>query len=165
MGSPRCCSSALKVGIFPVRIQVALYPAAHFDNIGGLKPRRRSRAGVVVRRVEQIRYDNERFQAEVVFTMDGRYKFPDRHHRQHPHLRLSGEQYLGLDPGGEAKTLAPGEVIKNPVGRCARKLISQFMFGKAEGDSHRPRRRLNRTTTETGGGLAASGKSHEEQHT
>jgi phospholipid/cholesterol/gamma-HCH transport system substrate-binding protein len=62
---------------FRVGIQSPYTLSAHFDNIGGLKVRAPVKsAGVLVGRVEEIRYDNERFQAEVVFTVDGRYKFP-----------------------------------------------------------------------------------------
>jgi phospholipid/cholesterol/gamma-HCH transport system substrate-binding protein len=42
---------------------------------------------------------------------------------------LLGEQYLGLEPGGEEKTLAPGETIKKTQSAVVlEKLISQFMF-------------------------------------
>jgi phospholipid/cholesterol/gamma-HCH transport system substrate-binding protein len=69
---------ALKVGsISGSGIQSPYTLSAHFDNIGGLKVRAPVKsAGVLVGRVEEIRYNNERFQAEVVFTVDGRYKFP-----------------------------------------------------------------------------------------
>jgi hypothetical protein len=84
---------------------------------------------VLVGRVEQIRYDNERFQAEVVFTVDGRYKFPVDTFANILTSGLLGEQYLGLEPGGEDKILAPGDVIKKTQSAVVlEKLISQFMF-------------------------------------
>ncbi|HQX08004.1 MAG TPA: outer membrane lipid asymmetry maintenance protein MlaD, partial [Zoogloea sp.] len=104
-----------------------------FDNIGGLKVRAPVKvAGVLVGRVSEIRYDNERFQAEVVFTVDGRYKFPTDTFANILTSGLLGEQYLGLDPGGEDKLLAAGDVIKKTQSAVVlEKLISQFMFSKA----------------------------------
>ena len=111
---------------------------ARFDNIGGLKVRAPVKvAGVLVGRVSEIHYDNERFQAEVVFTVDGRYKVPTDTFANILTSGLLGEQYLGLDPGGEEKMLAPGDVIKKTQSAVVlEKLISQFMFSKAaEGDT------------------------------
>ena len=106
---------------------------AKFNNIGSLKVRAPVKvAGVLVGRVSEIRYDNERFQAEVVFTVDSRYKFPTDTFANILTSGLLGEQYLGLDPGGEEKTLAPGDVIRKTQSAVVlEKLISQFMFNKA----------------------------------
>ncbi len=106
---------------------------AKFDNIGGLKPKSAVKSsGVVVGRVEQIRYDNERFQAEVVFTVDGRYKFPVDTFANILTSGLLGEQYIGLDVGGDEKMLSPGDSIsKTQSAVVLEKLISQFMFDKA----------------------------------
>jgi phospholipid/cholesterol/gamma-HCH transport system substrate-binding protein len=50
---------------------------ANFDNIGGLKPKAAVRsAGVVVGRVADIRFDDERYQARIDLDMDTRFKFP-----------------------------------------------------------------------------------------
>ena len=125
---------ALKVGsISGSDIQSPYLLSARFDNIGGLKVRAPVKvAGVLVGRVAEIRYDNERFQAEVVFTVDGRYKFPTDTFANILTSGLLGEQYLGLDPGGEEKLLAPGDVIKKTQSAVVlEKLISQFMFSKA----------------------------------
>lgn len=138
MGIAALLFLALKVGsVSGSEIKSPYTLSAHFDNIGGLKLRAPVRsAGVVVGRVEQIRYDNERFQAEVVFTVDGRYKFPVDTFANILTSGLLGEQYIGLDPGGEDKTLAPGDSIKKTQSAVVlEKLISQFMFSKAEGDS------------------------------
>lgn len=130
---------ALKVGsISGSDIQSPYTLIARFDNIGGLKARAPVKvAGVLVGRVAEIRYDNERFQAEVVFTVDGRYKFPTDTFANILTSGLLGEQYVGLDPGGEDKLLAPGDVIKKTQSAVVlEKLISQFMFNKAaEGDT------------------------------
>jgi len=132
---------ALKVGsISGSGIQSPYTLSAHFDNIGGLKVRAPVKsAGVLVGRVEEIRYNNERFQAEVVFTVDGRYKFPVDTFANILTSGLLGEQYIGLDPGGEEKSLAPGEVIKKTQSAVVlEKLISQFMFDKAADSGSAP---------------------------
>ena len=132
---------ALKVGsISGSGIQSPYTLSAHFDNIGGLKVRAPVKsAGVLVGRVEEIRYNNERFQAEVVFTVDGRYKFPVDTFANILTSGLLGEQYIGLDPGGEEKNLAPGEVIKKTQSAVVlEKLISQFMFDKAADSGSAP---------------------------
>ena len=50
---------------------------AYFENIGGLKVRAPVRsAGVVVGRVDSIRFDNESFEAQVTLNLDKHYAFP-----------------------------------------------------------------------------------------
>ena len=50
---------------------------ARFDNIGGLKVRAPVKAaGVVVGRVAEIHFDNDRFQASVTLAIDKRFQFP-----------------------------------------------------------------------------------------
>ena len=50
---------------------------ARFDNIGGLKPKAAIRsAGVVVGRVDSIRFDDKTFQANVDQALQSSYKFP-----------------------------------------------------------------------------------------
>jgi phospholipid/cholesterol/gamma-HCH transport system substrate-binding protein len=45
---------------------------------------------------------------------------------------LLGEQYIGLDAGGDEAMLQPGELIaKTQSAVVLEKLISQFMFNKA----------------------------------
>lgn len=125
---------ALKVGsISGSGIQSPYTLSAHFDNIGGLKVRAPVKsAGVLVGRVEEIRYDNERFQAEVVFTVDGRYKFPVDTFANILTSGLLGEQYIGLDAGGDEKMFKDGDVVaKTQSAVVLEKLISQFMFSKA----------------------------------
>ena len=125
---------ALKVGsISGSGIQSPYTLSAHFDNIGGLKVRAPVKsAGVLVGRVEEIRYNNERFQAEVVFTVDGRYKFPTDTFANILTSGLLGEQYIGLEPGGDPENIEPGGVIKKTQSAVVlEKLISQFMFNKA----------------------------------
>src|SRR6187401_1274044 len=69
---------AMKVGNLGAERATEVYRVeARFDNIGGLKIRGPVRsAGVLVGRVQEIHFDNERFQAAVTLAMDKRYTFP-----------------------------------------------------------------------------------------
>jgi phospholipid/cholesterol/gamma-HCH transport system substrate-binding protein len=106
---------------------------AKFDNIGGLKVRGPVKsAGVVVGRVSDIRFDPESYEALVTLTIDSRYRFPKDTFASILTAGLLGEQYVGLDAGGDEKMLQAGDVfIKTQSAVVLEKLISQFMFNKA----------------------------------
>ena len=106
---------------------------AKFDNIGGLKVRGPVKsAGVVVGRVTDIRFDPQAYEALVTLTIDGRYQFPKDTFASILTAGLLGEQYIGLDAGGDEKMLKPGDVVaKTQSAVVLEKLISQFMFNKA----------------------------------
>ena len=106
---------------------------AKFDNIGGVKPRAAVRsAGVVVGRVTGIRFDDKTYQAEVTLAMDGRYKFPKDSSAKIMTSGLLGEQYLGIEPGGDTALLEKGGVIKMTQSAVVlENLIGQFLYGKA----------------------------------
>ena len=106
---------------------------ARFDNIGGLKPRAAVRsAGVVVGRVTGIRFDDKLYQAEVTMAMDSRYQFPKDSSAKIMTSGLLGEQYLGLEPGGDTVLLAKGSVITMTQSAVVlENLIGQFLYGKA----------------------------------
>ena len=84
---------------------------AHFENIGGLKPRAPVAAsGVRVGRVSKIEYDGETFQAKVTLNIDNEFNaFPTDTIASIFTAGLLGEQYIGLDPGGEEEILADGD--------------------------------------------------------
>lgn len=107
--------------------------SARFDNIGGLKPRAAVRsAGVVVGRVEAIRFDDQNYQAEVILALDERYKWPKDSSVKILTSGLLGEQYIGLVPGGDTEMLAPGERITLTQSAVVlENLIGQFLYGKA----------------------------------
>jgi phospholipid/cholesterol/gamma-HCH transport system substrate-binding protein len=110
----------------------------NFDNIGGLKPRAPVKsAGVVVGRVASIQFDNERFNARVAMTIENRYKFPKDTTASILTSGLLGEQYIGLEAGGDPANLAAGEALKLTQSAVVlEKLISQFLYSKAaEGDT------------------------------
>ncbi len=106
---------------------------AKFDNIGGLKVRGPVKsAGVVVGRVTEIRLDPGSYEAHVTLTIDSRYRFPKDTFASILTAGLLGEQYIGLDAGGDEKMLKGGDVVlKTQSAVVLEKLISQFMFNKA----------------------------------
>jgi phospholipid/cholesterol/gamma-HCH transport system substrate-binding protein len=106
---------------------------AEFDNIGGLKVRAPVKsAGVVVGRVEAITLDSKNFQALVTIHIDTRYNFPKDTFALVLTSGLLGEQYIGLDAGGDADMLKDGDTIKHTQPAVVlEKLISQFLFSKA----------------------------------
>jgi phospholipid/cholesterol/gamma-HCH transport system substrate-binding protein len=129
---------ALKVGNFGSFNGEDAYPLkAHFDNIGGLKERAPVRsAGVVVGRVTQIRFDTKKFDAEVSMRIDNRYKFPKDTSASILTSGILGENYVGLDAGGDTENLKAGEIVKLTQSAVVlERLIGQFLYGKAaEGD-------------------------------
>ncbi|MEO8119048.1 MAG: outer membrane lipid asymmetry maintenance protein MlaD [Rhodoferax sp.] len=106
---------------------------AKFDNVGGLKPKAAVRsAGVVVGRVEEIAFDDKSFQARVTLAMESRYVFPKDSSLKILTSGLLGEQYLGIEPGADEKTLLAGDTISSTQSAMVlESLISQFMYSKA----------------------------------
>lgn len=106
---------------------------ANFDNIGGLKSRAAVKsAGVVVGRVDSIRFDDQTFRAVVSINMDGGYKFPKDSSAKILTSGLLGEQYIGIEPGGDTVNLAAGDTIKMTQSAIVlENLISQFLYSKA----------------------------------
>ena len=110
-----------------------------FTNIGGLKSKAPVKsAGVLVGRVSDIKFDNDKFLAVVTLTMDGRYSFPKDSSASILTSGLLGEVYIGLDAGGDDKKLNNGDKISLTQSAVVlERLIGQFMFGKAaEGDAN-----------------------------
>lgn len=107
--------------------------SARFDNIGGLKPRAPVRsAGVVVGRVTAIGLDPKTFQGVVTLDIDRGFQFPKDSSAKILTAGLLGDQYVGLEPGGDEKNLAAGDVIKQTQSAVVlENLIGQFLFSKA----------------------------------
>ena len=105
----------------------------NFDNIGGLKPRAPVKsAGVVVGRVTSIVFDNERFNARVAMEIEAKYKFPSDTTASILTSGLLGEQYIGLDAGGDTNNIAPNGALKLTQSAVVlEKLIGQFLYNKA----------------------------------
>ncbi len=125
---------ALKVGSFSgVQMEHTYQLQAKFDNIGGLKVRGPVKsAGVVVGRVVDIRFDPETYEAVVRMNIDTRYPFPKDTFASIYTSGLLGDQYVGLEPGGDERMLAAGDTIfKTQSAVVLEKLVSQFLFNKA----------------------------------
>ena len=106
---------------------------AKFDNIGGLKPRSAVRsAGVTVGRVKSISLDTQTFQGVVTMEIDGTVQFPKDSSAKILTAGLLGDQYIGIEPGGDDKNLAPGDTIAQTQSAVVlENLIGQFLTGKA----------------------------------
>jgi phospholipid/cholesterol/gamma-HCH transport system substrate-binding protein len=104
-----------------------------FENIGGLKVRAPVKSsGVVVGRVEGITLDQKKYVAKVTLRLDNRYQFPKDSTAAILTSGLLGEQYIGLEAGGDTANLAPGDRIKLTQSAVVlEKLIGQFLYGKA----------------------------------
>ncbi len=125
---------ALKVGNMSALSFEATYPVVtKFDNIGGLKPRAPVKsAGVVVGRVGDIKFDDKTFQAVVTLNLNSSYKFPKDSSAKILTSGLLGEQYIGLEAGGDTNNLAAGDRITMTQSAIVlENLISQFLFSKA----------------------------------
>jgi phospholipid/cholesterol/gamma-HCH transport system substrate-binding protein len=125
---------ALKAGnMSSLSFQETYSVQARFDNIGGLKPRAPVKsAGVVVGRVADIRFDNKTFQATVTLNLEKRYQFPKDTSAKILTAGLLGEQYLGLEAGGDTAMLTDGSLITMTQSAVVlENLIGQFLYNKA----------------------------------
>ena len=106
---------------------------ALFDNIGGLKKQAAVKsAGVVVGRVEDIRFEDKSFQAKVVLAMDARYQFPKDSSLKILTSGLLGEQYIGIEAGADMANLAQGDKVQSTQSAVVlENLISRFLYNKA----------------------------------
>lgn len=126
---------SLKVGNLGAERATQTYNVeVRFDNIGGLKVRGPVRsAGVLVGRVAELHFDNERYQASVTLALDKRYQFPKDTTAAILTSGLLGETYIGLEAGGDSNMLAAGDRIQiSQSAVVLEKLISQFLFSQAQ---------------------------------
>ncbi|VAW61034.1 Phospholipid ABC transporter substrate-binding protein MlaD [hydrothermal vent metagenome] len=107
---------------------------AAFENIGGLKERSPvSAGGVRVGKVANVSYDNEQFTAVVTMQIEGQYRFPLDTSASILTAGLLGEQYVGLEPGGDEEYLADnGEIELTQSALVLEQVIGQFLFSKAQ---------------------------------
>jgi len=125
---------ALKAGnMSAISFDQTYVVTTRFDNIGGLKSKAAVKsAGVVVGRVSDISFDDKTYQATVSLKMDQRYKFPKDSSAKILTAGLLGEQYIGIEAGGDTNNLAQGDRIKMTQSAVVlENLISQFLFSKA----------------------------------
>jgi phospholipid/cholesterol/gamma-HCH transport system substrate-binding protein len=106
---------------------------AKFDNAGGLKPKSAVRsAGVVVGRVESISFDDQRFQAQVVLSLESRFAFPKDSSLKILTSGLLGDQYVGIEPGGADDNWVAGDVVTSTQSAVVlESLIGQFLYNQA----------------------------------
>jgi phospholipid/cholesterol/gamma-HCH transport system substrate-binding protein len=106
---------------------------AKFDNVGGLKVQAPVKvAGVTVGRIASISFDNRSFQGLVTMNIDRQYSFPADSSAKILTAGLLGDNYVGIDPGGDEKNLQPGDTIKMTQSAVVlENLIGQFLYNKA----------------------------------
>ena len=106
---------------------------ARFENIGGLKARAPVKsAGVLIGRVQAIRFDSDSYRALVQMEIDKRFEFPADSSASILTSGLLGEQYIGLDAGADIEPLKDGDrVLLTQSAVVLEKLIGQFLFDKA----------------------------------
>jgi len=125
---------ALKVGnASSVSVSDGYRIIAEFDNIGGLKVRAPIKsAGVVVGRVEGISLDTRTFRANVALRIDKHYPFPKDSSASILTAGLLGEQYVGMDGGGDEQNLKDGDRLKVTQSAIVlEKVNREFLYGKA----------------------------------
>ena len=104
-----------------------------FDNIGGLKPQAPVKsAGVVVGRVGDIKFDDKTYQALVTLELEAGYKFPKDSSLKILTAGLLGEQYIGIEAGGDTNNLVNGDrIARTQSATVLEDLINQFIYSKA----------------------------------
>ena len=107
---------------------------ARFDNVGGLKVKAAvTMAGVRVGRVSSIGFDNTRYQAVVTMDVAGSYKnIPKDSSASILTSGLLGDQYIGIEPGGDDSFLKNGDMfLRTQSALVLEKLVGQVIFNKA----------------------------------
>jgi phospholipid/cholesterol/gamma-HCH transport system substrate-binding protein len=106
---------------------------AEFSNIGGLKVRAPVKsAGVVVGRVTNIRLDTANYMAVVTIDLEQQYAFSKDTSASILTSGLLGEQYVGLEIGGEEQPLQNNDkIMLTSSAMVLESLIGEFMFNKA----------------------------------
>ena len=109
---------------------------AEFENIGGLKERSPvSAGGVRVGKVADISYNNEQFTAVVTMQIEGNYQFPVDTAASILTAGLLGEQFVGLEPGGDEEFMVQGsEVEITQSALVLEQIIGQLLYSKAQED-------------------------------
>lgn len=113
---------------------------ASFENIGGLKSGAAvTLAGVRIGRVQEIVIDPTTFEARATLAIGNQYNnIPKDTAASILTAGLLGEQYVGLNPGGDEAALAEGdEITFTQSALVLENLIGQFLVSKA-GDSAAP---------------------------
>jgi phospholipid/cholesterol/gamma-HCH transport system substrate-binding protein len=87
---------------------------------------------VVVGRVASIRFDGESYEAIVTMNLEAKYPFPRDTTAKILTSGILGEQYVGLEAGGDGVMLKHGDRLRLTQSAVVlENLISQFLFSKA----------------------------------
>jgi len=111
--------------------------SALFDNIGGLKKRASLKmSGVVIGRITAIEIDPVSFKARVHMQIDQAFnELPMDSSVSILTSGLLGDQYVGLDPGGDEEVLEQGsEIEMTQSAMVLEELIGQFLVKFSESD-------------------------------
>jgi phospholipid/cholesterol/gamma-HCH transport system substrate-binding protein len=85
-----------------------------------------------VGRVDGITFDTKHYAAEVTLKIDKRYPFSTDSFANIYTAGLLGEQYIGLEQGGEDAVLKDGDkILKTQSAIVLEQMISKFLFSKA----------------------------------
>jgi phospholipid/cholesterol/gamma-HCH transport system substrate-binding protein len=122
------------------------YPlVAKFDRIDGLLVGNDARiSGVKVGNIVSINIDPKTFLASVVFTVREGLALPADTVAEIVSESLMGGKYIALVPGGDEKTLAPGDKITYTQSSVSfEALIGKYLFsGKGGEDEEKPKEKL-----------------------
>ena len=134
MGAAALMFLALKAGnMGSIGFGKTYQVSARFDNIGSLRTQAAVKAsGVVVGRVASIGFDDKVYKAVVTLDMDEGFKFPKDSSAKILTAGLLGEQYVGIEAGGDDKNLVAGDKIaRTQSATVLEDLINQFIYSKA----------------------------------
>jgi len=108
---------------------------AYFSNVGGLKVKSPVKlGGVKVGSISEINYDDSKYQALVKMKINARYtKIPQDTSAVIYTAGLLGEQYIGLEPGGDEQFLKNGSRMSlTQSAVILEQLISRVLYQFAE---------------------------------
>lgn len=107
---------------------------ARFANLGGLNPGSNVViAGVPVGRVESVRLNAADYSAIAELRLRASVRLPADSIASIKTAGLIGDKYLAIAPGGDARMLAPGDLITETEPAVdLESLISRFAFGSVK---------------------------------
>ena len=86
----------------------------------------------MVGRVASIDFDDKNYQARVTLNLDEKFHFPKDSSARILTSGLLGEQYIGLEAGGDEKFLGENsKIMQTQSAMVLESLISQFLYSKA----------------------------------